>query len=234
MKQISLILLAAIFGLGACKKSQRGPISNSRFNKAYMLVDKFRTFYRNDVQDSVRDDVLVQAGFEDSTQTDDFGDKVGKVLLGDFEVPESPALYGPYTYQKFDLGISEFTNANWTVISKNGANDLVYDDGSLSFYGDTLPRIIDRSQPLTIRINPTIAPNADSVYIDFRNGRDTMVAVSAGDITFSPDFLSAFSANTNWSAHIAILLVNRHDVVLNNRRYTISKTRISEYAVNVR
>ena len=240
--QFRVAYLSIVFLFWSChKKDPSTPtISNSNYKNAFMTIGKYRYVHRAQAgQDSTYSFLSIGAGVGDSSNVTVFTKIAGSISINDFGLP-GPNFLGnypwPYYYQETnatDSSISRFDDAHWRVKSPNGIVDMDFDAGSTAYYQDTMPYAINRSAGFTVRVNPTNSPNADSVRITINGLIDTSVAVSSGDVSFSPATLSVLLSTNTWGCNIVIYLIKQNEFSTNDRGFKVSSDRYIEYNVNV-
>jgi len=229
-----LLLLIVCSSFLSCKKKNPQPIvSDSTYNHARLYIDKQRYIYRNGTgNDSIANSLMIEAGFGDSSYLYAFNESVGNVSINDLDLgSKSPCHYDNYNVT--DSEMAHYNTAFWKVVSPNGVTDLEYDAGSMAYYQDTVPYIINRSSGFSIKVNPALAANTDSVKVSINTVLYKTVSIQADSIYFSPSELSVLSVNNNWSGNVLISCIRHYTTSINGRGFEISSYRQLIYNVNV-
>lgn len=228
-----LLPLVVYLSFLSCKKKPSQPTgSNSTYNNAQLYIDKQRYIYRKGTgQDSTSNALFVDAKFGDSSDLVVFHEPVGNVSINGL------VLYGnsPYEYNNSyvtDSEMAHYNTAHWKVISPNGIIDLDYDGGSMAYYQDTVPYTITRSSGFSIKVNPVLAPNADSVTVEIGAVSKT-VSINADSLYFSPSELAVLLPVNDWSAYVRVYCFRQNTTTINGRGYNISSYRQVFYNVNI-
>lgn len=228
-----LSLMMCVSFLSCKKKNPQPTVSDSMYNNAYMEIGKHKGIYRNGTGiDSTHNFFIIDAGFGDSSDLHTFHEKVGSISINGLAFG-SPSAYHYENLYATDSEMTLFNSAKWKVISSNGVTDLEYDAGSMAYYQDTLPYVINRNLGFSVKINTALAPNADSVRIVIDAQLEKVVSVSADSVYFSPTELSVLSASNNWSDNVLISCIRHYTTSANGRGYKISSYREVFYNINV-
>ena len=218
-------------------------VSNSQYNFGYLSFAKHRDIIRyNNKDDSFANDISASAAFGDSSSLNYFPDTAGHVFFNNTDIG-SPSNYVPssgwhYNYIMIlnDAAMNSLVNPAFKVLSPNGVTDMTFNVGTMSLYNNAVPRTISRTAGLTIPLNSTVVPDADSVRVSMEgwSNLDTMVSANIGSFTISPAYFSALVPDSTYYGYTLLMqIIKTHNLTINGKKYIITCSRTMRWYYNV-
>ena len=139
---------------------------------------------------------------------------------------EGPDLHYPYGTLYYDIAgamdgttIHTYDTAKWKIISLNNVTDMELNINALPIYNDSIPYFVSLSAGLTIPLEATTYPGADSIRISISGALwiDTILHSITGPVTFSASKLSSIHD----ASYLTVNIFTHSTVTINGRNYTV-------------